>query len=132
MSRRLNIMSDCPFCNVTEDEVVCSNELAIARFDKYPVSTGHTLIIPIRHIENIDEASNVEQKELWKLVQKVKAHIEEEYAPDGFNIGVNLGEAAGQSIPHLHIHLIPRYQGDMPEPLGGVRGVIPQKQKYSK
>lgn len=123
-------MSDCPFCNVPEDEVVCSTDLAIARYDKFPVSTGHTLIIPIRHIQDIDEASNIEQRELWKLVQKVKASIEDEYAPDGFNIGVNLGEAAGQSIPHLHIHLIPRYKGDTPEPLGGVRGVIPQKQRY--
>lgn len=123
-------MTDCPFCNVPGEEVIRSNDLAIARFDKFPVSTGHTLIIPVRHIQDIDEASDVEQKALWKLLQEVKTLSENEYAPDGFNIGINLGAAAGQSIPHLHIHLIPRYKGDMPEPLGGVRGVIPQKQKY--
>jgi diadenosine tetraphosphate (Ap4A) HIT family hydrolase len=123
-------MTDCPFCNVPVEEVILSNDLAIARFDKFPVSTGHTLIIPVRHIQDIDEASDVEQKALWKLLQEVKTLSENEYAPDGFNIGINLGAAAGQSIPHLHIHLIPRYKGDMSEPLGGVRGVIPQKQKY--
>ena len=120
----------CPFCDQTKEETVLSNDLAYVRLDKYPVNKGHSLIIPIRHIASIFEASTQELKALWAMVDQGKALLERKYSPNGFNIGINDGKAAGQSITHLHIHLIPRYLGDVQEPLGGVRGVIPGMQKY--
>lgn len=120
----------CPFCYPEKNEVVLDNKFAYVREDKYPVSPGHHLIIPKRHIKSIFEAGSQEIGSLWDLVCKVKELLDEKYAPDGYNIGINDGSAAGQTIMHLHIHVIPRYLGDMDNPKGGVRGVIPDKQKY--
>ncbi len=103
---------------------------AVAFFDGYPVSKGHTLIIPKRHVENYFDLTTHEQRALWLLVNRCKKLLTERFHPDGFNVGINVGEAAGQSIFHVHIHLIPRYNGDVENPKGGVRGVIPGKQKY--
>ncbi|MFH0967955.1 MAG: HIT family protein [Methanobacteriota archaeon] len=120
----------CPFCTPGPDEIILENGSAYARFDKYPVSPGHLLIIPKRHIPSIFESTSEEINDLWDLVTMAKQVLDEKYSPDGYNTGINDGEFAGQTIMHLHIHLIPRYKGDMDDPRGGVRGVIPEKQKY--
>lgn len=98
--------------------------------DKYPVSKGHSLVIPKRLISDYFDLSFKEQSACWFLVNLVKAELQKEFNPDGFNIGMNSGTAAGQTIPHAHIHIIPRYKGDVPKPRGGVRGVIPSKINY--
>jgi diadenosine tetraphosphate (Ap4A) HIT family hydrolase len=119
---------DCPFCRASE--VVIENELATAHYDSYPVSAGHCLVTPRRHVAEYFQATAAEKAAIWELVDRVKPIIDERFRPDGYNLGVNIGTAGGQSIPHLHIHLIPRYLGDVENPKGGVRGVIPHKQKY--
>ena len=119
---------DCPFCG--EPEIIIENDLAFAHYDTYPVSEGHCLLITRRHVAHYFEATDEEKAALWNLLNEVKPVIDREFGPDGYNVGVNVGAAAGQSIPHLHIHLIPRYAGDVENPQGGVRGVIPHKQKY--
>lgn len=101
-----------------------------AFFDGYPVSKGHTLIIPKRHVASYFDLTTREQRALWLLVNHCKKLLTERFHPDGFNVGINVGEAAGQSVFHVHIHLIPRYKGDVENPKGGVRGVIHEKQKY--
>jgi len=123
-------MSDCIFCNPDSTDNLLENETCYARWSAFEVSEGHLLIVPFRHFEDYFEASKAEQQELWELVDKGKGLIESKYKPDGYNIGINIGQAAGQTIMHLHIHIIPRYNGDMVDPRGGVRGVIPDKQKY--
>jgi diadenosine tetraphosphate (Ap4A) HIT family hydrolase len=122
--------SPCPFCFPAPGEINRENELAYIRSDKYPVSPGHLLIIPKRHVSSLFEITMPEQQALWDLLYAAKQELDESRAPDGYNIGINDGPAAGQTIPHLHIHLIPRYIGDMTDPRGGVRGVIPEKQRY--
>ena len=118
----------CIFCG--EPEFVIENELAFAHYDSYPVNRGHCLIIPRRHVAEYFQATAEEKAAIWALVDEMKTIIDKEFSPDAYNIGVNIGEAAGQSVPHVHIHIIPRYKGDMEDPRGGVRGVIPHKQKY--
>ena len=121
---------DCPFCG--KPEMVIENELAFAHYDSYPVNAGHCLIIPRRHVAEYFQATAEEKASIWALVDEMKIIIDREYSPDGYNIGVNIGETAGQSVPHIHIHMIPRYRGDVENPRGGVRGVIPHKQQYVK
>lgn len=122
---------NCPFCKAESTrEIIASSLLSIAFFDGFPVSPGHALIIPKRHVSSFFDLSQEERQDLLNLADSVKQIVEERYHPDGYNIGVNVGEAAGQSIFHVHMHLIPRYQGDVPNPRGGVRGVIPDKQNY--
>lgn len=118
----------CIFCN--REELILENELAWARYDKYPVSPGHLLIISRRHVQSIFDTTPEERQALSELMEEAKALLDKKYRPDGYNIGVNCGEAAGQTVMHLHIHLIPRYQGDIDNPRGGVRGVIPDKRIY--
>jgi diadenosine tetraphosphate (Ap4A) HIT family hydrolase len=117
----------CPFC---EQDSIFDGTLLYARYDKYPVSEGHCLIVPKRHVETWFDMTKEEQVEAFELIDKVKALIDDKYSPDGYNIGINCGETAGQTIHHAHIHVIPRYKGDMEDPRGGVRGVIPEKQSY--
>ena len=121
---------DCPFCK--DQEIVLENELAYADYDTYPVTPGHCLIITRRHVAEYFQATAEEKTAIWALVDEMKIVIDRDYNPDGYNVGVNIGAAAGQSVPHVHIHMIPRYTGDMENPRGGVRGVIPHKQKYQK
>lgn len=124
-------LSYCPFCQPDADRAVISeNALAFATFDKFPVSDGHILVITRRHCSNYFDLSSEEQSSCWNLVNELKEYLVNAYHPDGFNIGININEAAGQTISHVHIHLIPRYQGDVREPKGGVRGVIPDRMKY--
>ena len=121
---------DCPFCR--SQEIVIENEWAYADYDSYPVSPGHCLIITRRHVAEYFQATEEEKAAIWALVDEMKVIIDRDYKPDGYNVGVNIGVAGGQSVPHIHIHMIPRYKGDMENPRGGVRGVIPHKQKYVK
>ena len=108
------------------------SEFSLAFYDQYPVSEGHVLIVPKRHVADYFELSSDEKKDIWALLDVVKDILEKKFSPDGFNVGINVGEPAGQTIFHCHIHIIPRYKGDMEFPEGGVRGVIPGKQKYRK
>lgn len=118
----------CIFC--AAEEAVLQNDLAYARFDKYPVTRGHLLLIPRRHVASFFDCTEEERRALWALVEAGRRMLNELHSPDGFNVGINVGEAAGQTIMHAHVHLIPRYQGDIPNPRGGVRGVIPERQSY--
>ena len=124
----MNKNNNCIFCNPTD--IVINGEYAYSRLDGFPVSEGHCLIIPKRHVNSIDELSNAELKDLYTVLHQTKILLIETYLPDGFNIGINEGEAAGQTVEHLHIHIIPRYEGDVVCPRGGVRGVIPSKIEY--
>jgi superfamily II DNA or RNA helicase/diadenosine tetraphosphate (Ap4A) HIT family hydrolase len=111
---------------------VFSSSWVVALWDGFPVSPGHLLIVPRRHVATWFEASEEEQQEIWQAMEKGKEAICQRYQPDGFNIGINVGEAAGQTVPHLHLHIIPRYVGDVADPRGGVRHVIPHKANYLK
>jgi diadenosine tetraphosphate (Ap4A) HIT family hydrolase len=121
----------CPFCNPDPSrEIIAKSSLVYSIYDSFPVNKGHALIIPKRHCANYFELTREEQFACWSLLNEVKNMIEQKYIPDGFNVGININQAAGQTIPHVHIHLIPRYVGDVSNPRGGVRGVIPNKQNY--
>lgn len=120
----------CPFCELGERQLLAENEYAVAFYDGYPVSMGHALVVPRRHCSDFFELSAVEQIACLDLVSKCREQLIVESRPDGFNLGVNVGEAAGQTIFHAHLHLIPRYMGDVENPRGGVRGVIPSKKDY--
>lgn len=120
-------MLNCPFCQF---DAYLENNLCYARFDLYPVTQGHTLIIPKRHVATWFDMSREEQIAALELIEQAKSYLSDKFQPAGFNIGANCGAVAGQTIDHAHIHLIPRYHGDMTDPKGGVRGVIPEKQKY--
>lgn len=106
------------------------HEDAIAIRDKYPVSEGHTLIIPRRHIRSLFDLQAEEQAGMWSMVAEVRAFLVRQFAPDGFNLGVNDGDAAGQTVDHAHVHLIPRRRGDQPDPRGGVRNIFPEHARY--
>ena len=121
---------NCPFCTLPAGRIVKENEHALLIRDAYPVSPGHSLVIPKRHIGSWFEASAEERNAMLALIDQAKAMIDSELAPDSYNIGINDGSAAGQTVPHLHMHLIPRFQGDVPDPRGGVRWVIADKAKY--
>jgi len=102
-----------------------------AAWDRHPASEGHFLVMPYRHFSDYFDINDEEREELWRLVAEGKKIADEKHNPDGYNIGINVGKWAGQSIPHLHIHVIPRYKGDVENPKGGVRGVIPQNKLYN-
>lgn len=123
-----NVSQNCPFCN--PDGILLENDLAYARPDKYPVNPGHLLIIPRRHVADFFLATTDEKTALMSLLDEAKHYLDGKHAPAGYNIGINVGEVAGQTIPHVHLHLIPRYHGDVENPRGGVRGVIPARQSY--
>ena len=109
--------------------IVAENELAYAIADAFPISPGHTLIIPKRHMKSLFETTEKEREALFSLLVGIRKKIKTGKHPDGFNIGVNEGQAAGQTVMHLHLHLVPRYSGDVDDPEGGVRGIIPSKRK---
>ena len=106
------------------------SEIGFVIYDGFPVSEGHCLIVPHRVYANYFDSTEEEIVGLQALVVEAQKLLREKFSPDGFNVGINCGEAAGQTVPHMHIHVIPRYEGDMDNPRGGVRGVIPSKQKY--
>ncbi len=119
---------NCPFCQ--PPVAVLQDKLAFALFDKSPVTPGHMLLIPWRHVADWFETTLEEREDLMKLADEARALLIREHGPDGFNLGVNVGKAAGQTVFHVHLHLIPRYNGDVANPRGGVRGVIPARQNY--
>lgn len=135
-NKALNVnKSDCLFCKRASQKdltVVSRLKHCFVIKDNFPVSPGHVLIIPNNHFDNWFEATQEVQFDIFKAISETKKILDQEYHPDGYNIGINCGQAAGQTVMHLHVHLIPRYKGDMEDPRGGVRGVIPSKQKYTK
>jgi diadenosine tetraphosphate (Ap4A) HIT family hydrolase len=123
-------MDQCIFCG--RQTIIHQTDLTYVTYDTYPASPGHALIITKRHVPDYFDCSPEEVIDLWQSVEVAKQAIEKEFSPDSYNIGINVGSAAGQSVPHIHIHLIPRYSGDVEDPRGGVRGVIPHKRKYTR
>lgn len=120
----------CPFCSLPNERIIDSNSSGVAIRDGFPISPGHTLVIPNRHIGSFFELSEMERSDLFKLIDHAKNVLDAEFHPDGYNLGINDGKAAGQTVPHLHIHLIPRYIGDIEDPRGGVRWIISDKADY--
>jgi len=123
-------MKDSPFQPIEPGRVVAESELAVAFYDRFPVSPGHTLVVPKRVVACLFELAPEERAAVWELVAVVRERLAREYRPDGFNVGLNDGPVAGQTVMHAHVHVIPRYRGDQAEPEGGVRGVIPEKRRY--
>ena len=123
----------CPFCSLATDvEILSETQTCVAFYDKYPVSPGHSLIIPKRHVASYFDLTAKEREDMDMMLQCVKQILDKQYHPDGYNIGINVNEAAGQTVFHVQMHLIPRYHGDVANPKGGVRGVIPDRQKYGE
>ena len=120
--------SSCPFCS--SDGAVLTSGMAHALFDKYPVTPGHLLVVPRRHVADWFETTVEERVAMWALADEARELLLRAYRPEGFNLGVNVGEAAGQTVFHVHLHVIPRYRGDVPNPRGGIRAVIPERQIY--
>lgn len=120
--------SDCIFCNrddATLNRVLCENAGFFARYDNFAVSRGHVEVVPKRHVESLFSLTDAELVQAFDLLGLARQALEAEYAPDGYNVGVNEGGAAGRTVNHLHIHLIPRYDGDIPDPRGGIRNILP-------
>lgn len=116
--------SPCVFCSLKE-KFIAENDSAYAIWDHFPAASGHSLVIPRRHLLTLDEVTGREVQDLFALLREVKGLIREQYGADGFNIGVNEGAAAGQTVMHLHFHIIPRRYGDVADPRGGIRKVLP-------
>jgi diadenosine tetraphosphate (Ap4A) HIT family hydrolase len=121
---------DCPFCRLDSSRICLANDFAVAFPDTFPVADGHTLVIPRRHVASLFDLLEEEQAALWTLVALVRRQLMAELKPDGFNIGVNDGPAAGQTVMHAHVHVIPRRNGDTDDPRGGVRWIMPKKARY--
>jgi diadenosine tetraphosphate (Ap4A) HIT family hydrolase len=122
--------SDCPFCHLSGERVVAANAQATVVADAFPVAAGHSLIVPRRHVASFFDLDLSEAQAVFELLLVTHRWLERMYHPSGFNVGVNIGAAAGQTVMHAHVHVIPRYQGDVLEPEGGVRNVIPGKGRY--
>ena len=121
-------LPNCAFCH--PDGILFENDLIYAKPDKYPVNPGHLLVIPKRHIADFFLTTGAEKAALLSLLDKAKLYLDGTHVPAGYNVGINVGKVAGQTVMHVHLHLIPRYQGDTKDPRGGVRGVIPSRQSY--
>jgi diadenosine tetraphosphate (Ap4A) HIT family hydrolase len=121
----------CPFCQLIDRrECTAESPHAVAVKDAFPSTPGHTLVVPRRHVLSIYDLPEAEQADVWALVAQVRSQLAAEYSPAGFNVGLNDGAAAGQTIDHTHVHVIPRYEGDVHDPRGGVRWVIPKRARY--
>lgn len=120
----------CPFCSLPEARVLARNRHAIAFRDAFPVAEGHTLVIPVRHVPSFFDTTDEERTSMFELLDEAKEQLQRQFSPAGYNLGINDGAAAGQTVSHVHIHLIPRYLGDRPDPRGGVRWVIPDRTDY--
>jgi len=121
---------ECIFCKKYNFNIICENNLAYAIYDKYPVNKGHILVIPNRHVDNFFYLNDNEIKAIFNLLKKTKSILNNKYNTDAYNIGINIGKYAGQTINHVHIHLIPRYKGDIDNPAGGVRKLIKELVPY--
>ena len=126
----MTLSSQSPFYPIDADRVILEEPNCLAFFDRYPVSKGHALVVPIRPVPSLYDLDPQAQAEVWDMIRRVRSFLKELYHPVGFNIGVNDGSAAGQTIAHAHVHIIPRYAGDISDPRGGIRWVIPEKAKY--
>ena len=126
-----DLNNPCLFCTDAKG-VSLKNELAYSCRDSNAVSPGHTVVVPKRHVAEFFDLSQDEVAACMELINEEKKLIDEEFNPDGYNIGINIGPAAGQSILHVHIHIIPRYEGDVENPQGGVRHVLPKKAHYKR
>jgi diadenosine tetraphosphate (Ap4A) HIT family hydrolase len=120
----------CPFCNLPGERIWKETWASLAFIDGFPVAEGHTLIIPKRHVMVLHDLPPAELSDVWGLVAQMRQILLDSFKPDGFNIGVNEGPAAGQTVGHAHVHIIPRHDGDVADPRGGIRWVIPHKAKY--
>jgi diadenosine tetraphosphate (Ap4A) HIT family hydrolase len=120
----------CPFCHLEKSQIALEDDWSAAFPDTYPIAPGHTLVVPKRHVASLFELPEVEQAAFWRLVALVRGRLMDELKPDGFNVGVNDGPAAGQTVLHAHVHVIPRRHGDVADPRGGVRWVVPAKAQY--
>lgn len=124
-------MDKCVFCeSVSAERIIYEDSTWIAILDGFPVSKGHTILIPKRHCETFFDLNDVENGTVIATINVVKTILDTKYSPNGYNIGVNCGKSAGQTIQHCHIHIIPRYEGDVEDPRGGIRGCIPNRMKY--
>jgi len=123
----------CPFCTPAAERIFHAGQWVLGLWDRFPVSPGHALLITRRHVASFFEATAAERTELLAAIDIARDAVlarHHDPAPEGFNIGINVGQVAGQTVPHLHVHLIPRYPGDVPDPRGGVRHVIADKARY--
>ena len=121
----------CPLCeSIATRPLLASNAWAVAFFDAFPVSPGHALVVTRRHVASLFELSPDERAGVWALLEPTREAILAHHEPAGFNVGVNVGSAAGQTVAHVHVHVIPRYDGDVEDPRGGVRWVIPERADY--
>jgi len=120
----------CPFCPPKDHEVLETHALAVAIKDSFPLTRGHALVVPRRHVASFFELTAEERAAVLELLDRAKGALDKEYSPDAYNIGINDGAAAGQTVMHLHVHLIPRYKGDADDPRGGVRWIFPKKADY--
>lgn len=122
---------DCPFCHPDPERIAAESALTLTIRDAFPVTPGHTLICPRRHFSDLFDATADEMAEIWTAVRQAAAGLSaDQDPPDGFNVGVNVGTAAGQTVMHLHVHLIPRRHGDQDDPRGGVRRIFPARADY--
>jgi diadenosine tetraphosphate (Ap4A) HIT family hydrolase len=122
--------TDCPFCWLPAQRILETNAQALVVADAFPVSVGHTLVIPRRHVTSFFELTSDEVTAVYELLRWAKAYLEESLKPGGYNIGINVGAASGQTVAHVHVHLIPRYAGDVSNPVGGVRTIITGRGHY--
>lgn len=120
----------CPFCSFSTTRIWAENKVAIAFYDGFPLTEGHTLVIPKKHVSSVFDLTPIDQQTTWALVAEVREWLARKYLTSDFNIGINDGKLAGQTVPHAHIHVIPRRDGDVNDPRGGIRWVIPEKAKY--
>lgn len=120
----------CLFCDRESLDIIAENELAFAIYDKYPVNLGHVLVIPKRHYASFYESTEEELIAIYEIVQRCKEIVDAKYKPTGYNVGININESAGQTIMHLHVHMIPRYDGDVEDPRGGIRNLKSQLVPY--
>lgn len=122
--------TDCPFCDISRDAVIDESGHALTIRDRYPVSCGHTLVLPKAHVKSLFDLDAEAQADIWHLVARVRDELQSRLNPDGFNIGVNDGRAAGQTVEHAHVHVIPRFRDDVPDPRGGIRWILPECAAY--
>ena len=120
----------CPFCQPDSEQIWFEDQMGFVLRDAYPISQGHALVVPRQHVARLYDLPADTQAALWQLASEARRRIDEELRSDGFNVGVNDGEAAGQTVMHAHIHVIPRWNGDVADPRGGIRRVIPEKARY--
>ena len=123
-------MNTCPFCTLPTERIINKSQHGLIIRDGYPITPGHTLVIPRRHVDSFFNLTADEKLDLLGLLDIAKEGVDSEFNPDSYNVGINDGPAAGQTVPHLHIHLIPRYTGDVADPRGGVRWIIPDRADY--